>query len=163
MEIKTIPFTYQEYNSPEELQAPDRDLLERAKQALSHAYAPYSQYQVGSAVLLGNGEVVTGNNQENMAFPSGLCAERVAIYAASANWPGVPVKTIAISAHSKKFPVTDPVPPCGSCRQAMIEYEMLQKENIRVILQGDSGKVFVIGSIESLLPLSFRENGLKKK
>ena len=97
-----------------------------------------------------------------MAFPSGLCAERVAIYAAAANNPGVGFKTIAISAQSEKFPVTEPVAPCGSCRQAMIEYEMQQKQNIRIILQGDTGKIFVINSIESMLPLSFHENGLKK-
>jgi cytidine deaminase len=162
METRTIPFLYEEYESPEELQPQDRELLEQAKAALNNAYAPYSQYHVGAAVLLGNGKVVTGNNQENMAFPSGLCAERVAIYAASSQFPGTPIKTIAISARSEKFPVTDPVPPCGSCRQAMIEYEMFQKQNIRLILQGESGKVLVIGSVESLLPLSFREKGLKK-
>jgi cytidine deaminase len=162
METRTIPFLYEEYESPVELQPQDRELLEQAKTALNDAYAPYSQYHVGAAVLLGNGKVVTGNNQENMAFPSGLCAERVAIYAASSQFPGTPIKTIAISARSEKFPVTDPVPPCGSCRQAMIEYEMFQKQNIRLILQGESGKVLVIGSVESLLPLSFREKGLKK-
>jgi cytidine deaminase len=162
MEIKNIPFTYEEYNSPEELQPPDRDLLKCAKEALTKAYAPYSQYYVGAAILLENGKIVSGNNQENMAFPSGLCAERVAIYAAASNNPGVAIKTIAISAHSDKFPVGEPVPPCGSCRQAMIEYELYQKQNIRVILQGDTGKIVLINSVESLLPLSFKENGLKK-
>lgn len=162
METKTIPFTYEEYSSPEELQTPDRDLLNHAKEALKNAYAPYSQYHVGAAILLENGKIFTGNNQENMAFPSGLCAERVAIYSAAANNPGIPIKTIAISAHSLKFPVSEPVAPCGSCRQAMIEYEMIQKQNIRIILQGDTGKIFVIKSIESLLPLTFKENGLKK-
>ena len=162
METKTIPFTYEEYDSPEELQPHDRDLLSCAKEALKNAYAPYSRYHVGAAILLGNGKIFTGNNQENMAFPSGLCAERVAIYSAAANNPGVAIKTIAISAHSDKFPVTEPVAPCCSCRQAMIEYEMFQKQNIRIILQGDTGKILVIGSIESLMPLSFRENGLKK-
>ena len=162
METKTIPFTYEEYDSPEELKPHDRDLLSRAKEALKNAYAPYSQYYVGAAILLENGKIFSGSNQENMAFPSGLCAERVAIYAAAANNPGIAIKTIAISAHSEKFPVIEPVSPCGSCRQAMIEYEMYQKQNIRIILQGDTGKIFVIGSVESLLPLSFKENGLKK-
>jgi cytidine deaminase len=162
MENKNIPFIYDTYDTPEELNPGDAALLKQAKEAIKRAYAPYSQYHVGAAILLENGQVVTGSNQENMAFPSGLCAERVAIYAASSNHPGVAIKTIAISAFSEKFPVTDPVAPCGSCRQAMIEYEMVQKENIRVILQGESGKVVVIPSIESLLPLSFKENGLKK-
>ena len=98
METKTIPFTYDEYDSPEELQPHDRDLLSRAKEAHKNAYAPYSQYHVGAAILLENGKILTGNNQENMAFPSGLCAERVAIYAAASNNPGVAIKTIAISA-----------------------------------------------------------------
>ena len=162
MENKTIPFSYEEYDSPDELQSEDRELLSHAKEALKHAYAPYSHYHVGAAILLENGKIFTGNNQENMAFPSGLCAERVAIYAAAANNPGVGFKTIAISAQSENFPVTEPVAPCGSCRQAMIEYEMHQKQNIRIILQGDTGKIFVINSIESMLPLSFHENGLKK-
>jgi cytidine deaminase len=162
METKTIPFIYEEYDSLEELHPHDSNLLSHAKEALKNAYAPYSEYHVGAAILLENGKIFTGNNQENMAFPSGLCAERVAIYAAASNSPKVTIKTIAISAHSDKFPVLEPVPPCGSCRQAMIEYEMLQKQNIRIILQGDSGKIFVINSVESLLPLSFKEKGLKK-
>jgi cytidine deaminase len=162
METKTIPFIYEEYNSSQELPPDEQDLLNHAKKALKNAYAPYSNYYVGAAILLENGKIFTGNNQENMAFPSGLCAERVAIYAAASNAPGVIIKKIAISAHSEQFPVEEPVPPCGSCRQAMIEYEMNQKQNIRVILQGDTGKIFVIKSVGSLLPLSFHENGLKK-
>lgn len=162
MEKKTIPVSYEVYDSADELNAEDSRLLSRAKDALKKAYAPYSQYHVGAAVLLADGDIFTGNNQENMAFPSGLCAERVAIYAASANKPGVGIRSIAISAHSENFPVEEPVPPCGSCRQAIIEYEMYQKQGIRIILQGDTGKIFVIPSMESLLPLSFRENGLKQ-
>ena len=162
METRKIPFTYTIYDHAGELDQDDGSLLAKAREARNNAYAPYSKYHVGAAVLLENGVIISGNNQENMAFPSGLCAERVAIFAASASYPGVAVKTIAISANSEKFPVTEPVPPCGSCRQAMIEYEISQSRKIRVILQGDTGKVFVIESVESLLPLSFNENGLKK-
>lgn len=162
MEKKTVSFTYEEYDNQSDLIAEDRNLLGHAKEALKNAYAPYSQFNVGAAILLENGKIVTGNNQENMAFPSGLCAERVAIFAASAENPGVAIKAIAISAHSEIFPVHSPVPPCGACRQAIIEYEMHQKMRIRIILQGDTGKIYVIDSLESLLPLSFRQTGLKK-
>jgi cytidine deaminase len=162
MESRTIPFSYEEYESHDELHPGDLELLKVAKEALEGAYAPYSNYHVGAAILLGNGKIVTGNNQENMAFPSGLCAERVAIYAAASVNPGVPIKAIAITAYSERFPVKEPVPPCGSCRQAMIEYEMKQKQKIRIILQGETGKIFVIDSVGSLLPLMFHENGLKK-
>jgi cytidine deaminase len=156
----SVPFT--EYDSPAELPEADQELLMQAKKALVSAYAPYSKYQVGAAVSLENGSVYTGNNQENMAFPSGLCAERVALYAAAASNPGIAVRAIAITAHSESFPVIEPVPPCGSCRQSMIEYEMLSHQRIRVILMGESGKVIVIDGIDRLLPLSFREDGLKK-
>jgi len=159
---KNRSFPYLEYESIEELSQSDRELMELARIAVDSAYAPYSHYKVGAAVRMKNGNIITGSNQENMAFPSGLCAERVALFAAVAANPGIPVMAIAVTSKSLQFPVNKPVTPCGSCRQAMIEYEMQQKQNIRIILQGDTGKIFVINSIESMLPLSFHENGLKK-
>ena len=162
MQQKHLSFPYQEYDSSEELPENERDLLKQAKSVLNSAYAPYSKYHVGAAVLLENGKIYTGNNQENMAFPSGLCAERVALYAAAANNPGITVRAIAITARSEAFPVTEPVPPCGSCRQSLIEYEMLSQKRIKVILMGETGKVIVIDGIDHLLPFSFREDGLKK-
>ncbi|MCX6245199.1 MAG: cytidine deaminase [Bacteroidetes bacterium] len=162
MEKKNFSLSYLEFDSADELPAPDRELLDRAKGVVESAYAPYSHYRVGAAVRMGNGQICTGSNQENMAFPSGLCAERVALYAAASTYPGVPVEAIAITARSEQFPVDKPVPPCGSCRQAMIEYEMHSRQKIRVILMGELGKVVVVESIDTLLPLSFREDGLKK-
>ena len=162
MEQKNLSFSYMEYDSMAELSPPDRELLEHAKKALDSAYAPYSHYKVGAAVRMGNGRIVTGSNQENMAFPSGLCAERVALFAAASANPGIPVKAIAITSKSLQFPVEKPVTPCGACRQAIIEYEMLSHENIRIILAGETGKVLTIDGMEALLPLSFKEEGLKK-
>jgi cytidine deaminase len=162
MEQKDLSFSYLEYNSIEELSPSDRELLEHAKSAVDSAYAPYSHYKVGAAVRMGNGNIITGSNQENMAFPSGLCAERVALFAATSANPGIAVKAIAITAKSLQFPVAKPVTPCGSCRQAIIEYEMISSEKIRVILMGETGKVLTIDGMEALLPLSFKEEGLRK-
>ena len=162
MEQKNLSVSYLEYDSMEELSPPDRGLLEHAKKAVESAYAPYSHYMVGAAIRMGNGKIITGSNQENMAFPSGLCAERVALFAATSANPGIAVEAIAITARSRQFPVEKPVTPCGSCRQAIIEYEMLSHEKIRIILTGESGKVLVIEGMEALLPLSFKEDGLKK-
>ena len=162
MEQKNLSFSYLEYNSMEELPPADRELLVHAKNTVDSAYAPYSHYKVGAAVRMGNGKIITGSNQENMAFPSGLCAERVALFAAAAANPGIAVEAIAITSKSLQFPVEKPVTPCGSCRQAIIEYEMLSHEKIRIILTGESGKVLIIEGMEALLPLSFKEDGLKK-
>jgi cytidine deaminase len=158
----THSFDYQVFDSALELAPTDRELLEKAKEAISGSYAPYSHYHVGAAVKLANGIVITGSNQENMAFPAGLCAERVAVFAASSNFPDVPVASIAISALSDEFEVSDPVPPCGMCRQAIVEYEMKFNNKIRIILGGQTGKVFVFQGMGSLLPLAFEEKGLAK-
>jgi cytidine deaminase len=162
MEQKKLSISYLEYDSVEELPPTDRELLEHAKLAADSAYAPYSHYKVGAAVRMGNGKIITGSNQENMAFPSGLCAERVALFAATSANPGVAVKAIAITAKSLQFPVEKPVTPCGSCRQAIIEYEMLHPGKIRIILMGETGKILTIEGMDTMLPLSFKEDGLKK-
>lgn len=151
-----------EFDSMQELEKDDFMLLEKAKAAVNAAYAPYSEYYVGAAALLENGEIFIGNNQENVAYPSGLCAERVAVFAAAANFPNVPVKAVAITSRAANFEVTEPVTPCGSCRQALAEYENLYHNKIRVILMGESGKVMVIESIGELLPLMFNAVELKK-
>jgi cytidine deaminase len=154
--------SFLEFDSPAELPAGDLELLNRAKQAMHSSYSPYSKYKVGAAVLLGNGEVFTGSNQENMAFPSGLCAERVAVFSAASAFPGVAIKAVAITSSSDEFPVSSPVTPCGACRQAMIEYEILNRNKIRLILSGESGKVRVVEGIHTLLPLYFFEERLGK-
>lgn len=157
----TITSTIEEYASPSELTAEEQSLLERARAAGKNAYAPYSAFYVGAALRLENGEVVIGNNQENVAYPSGLCAERVAIFHAGATHPNVAVTTIAITCSSTKFAVNRPLSPCGACRQVIAEYEKKSGKNIRIILAGDSGAVYAVNSIKELLPLSFEADELK--
>jgi cytidine deaminase len=159
LEYKT---TILEFSSVEELPEKDKDLVNMAKEAAFDAYAPYSKFFVGAALMLENGIFIKGSNQENVAYPSGLCAERVAVFSASSQYPGVAIKTIAITAKSDSFVVDKPISPCGSCRQVLAEYEHLQKKPIRIILTGAKGKVFVIEKVEDILPLSFKEDKLKR-
>jgi len=119
------------------------------------AYAPYSEFLVGAALLLENDEVVLGNNQENACYPSGLCAERVAIYAAGANFPNVTILKMAISAKSLKHQLITPTPPCGACRQSIAEYELKQKKTIEIYFMGETGKVVKSYSLANLLPFIF--------
>ena len=154
--------TYYEYESIDELNDDDKALLMEAEKALKNAYAPYSGFSVGAALLLNNGKVFTGNNQENAAYPSGLCAERVAMFAASAQYPGIPFTAIAITAKALTFVIDYPVSPCGSCRQVMAEYENSRKTPIRVILKGETGKVVVFTKSNDLLPFVFNSDQLLK-
>ncbi|MEM7104119.1 MAG: cytidine deaminase [Bacteroidota bacterium] len=146
---------FDHYVDENELSEEDAHLLKQAKEALKDAYAPYSNFQVGAAALLENGEVFLGNNQENAAYPLGMCGERVALFAASAIFPNVPIKAIAIVAQSNSQVLKVPASPCGSCRQTIFEKEFRQKQPIRIILQGETGPVYIIHSIKDILPLSF--------
>lgn len=159
LELK-IAFT--EFADASELNSQEQELLKRAQLACDSAYAPYSDFHVGAALLLENGEIVTGNNQENVAYPSALCAERVAIYYAGAQYPNVAIKTIAITCKTKLFLMSEPLSPCGACRQAMSEYETRYGKKIRVILMGETGKVRVLDSVADLLPFMFKAEELKK-
>lgn len=152
-----------EYDSLAELNKDDITLIEEAKASMHNAYAPYSHFHVGAALLLENGIIIKGNNQENAAYPIGLCAERVAIFAAGANYPGVGIKALAITAFSDKFHIDKPIPPCGACRQAIAEYELRYKQNIRILMTGETGKVVVSPSIGTLLPFQFNADDLKNK
>ena len=143
------------------LQNSDRKLILKAKNVLKSAYAPYSGFLVGASVLLDNGKIVTGNNQENVAFPSGLCAERIAIFYAKSKFPNTKINSIAISAISKNFQIEDVISPCGSCRQVISEYEVKQNENIRILLHQSDDSVIIIKSISDLLPLMFISENLK--
>jgi len=134
------------------LPAGDLKLLQEAEKAANEAYAPYSKFKVGAAVLLDNAKTISGSNQENAAYPSGLCAERVAVFYAMAQNPSAIIKTIAISCQSNS---AGPVAPCGSCRQAIAEYEQRQGKKIRIIMGVPGRKVFVAQGIESLLPFMF--------
>jgi len=159
IEKKIITTFYEtDFNS---LNAEEKDLVNRAKTSLESAYAPYSGFLVGATILLENGEIISGNNQENVAYPSGLCAERVAIFYAGSQFPDVKMKTIAVTAISKKFEITDVISPCGSCRQAIAEYEVKQEENIRILLHHPDDSVLILNSISDLLPFMFKSKGLK--
>ena len=150
------------FNDLNDLSSEDKELITRAKEILKDAYAPYSQFYVGAALRLNSGEIITGSNQENMAYPSGLCAERVAIYYANSAYPNKTIKTIAVVAKAKNFEIAKPVSPCGACRQAMAEYELKQKEPIRLIMAGGNDEIYISESIENILPFMFNEIGLKK-
>jgi cytidine deaminase len=163
MKKLSLQIKYTVYASEQELEAGDARLLKAAKEAADKAYAPYSGFKVGAAALLENGEVVCGNNQENAAYPSGLCAERVALFAASATYPGVPVLALAITARSGKFTINEPVSPCGACRQVMAEYESLYKKDMRLLLSGEEGEVMVLDNISGVLPFKFDASQLNKK
>lgn len=150
-----------EYDSIDELSESDQLLLSASEKSLNSAYAPYSNFRVGAAVLLDNGMIIQGSNQENAAYPSGLCAERVALFYASSQYPGSLVRAIAISAKADHFEITEPVTPCGSCRQVIAEYEKKNHHPIRIIMKGEKGKILVTEGIINLLPLMFKEEKLK--
>ena len=150
-------------DSMQDLPTLEQTLLKKAIEAAKTAYAPYSSFNVGASILLNNGEIITGSNQENVAYPSGLCAERVALFAASANYPGVPVKTIAITAISDNIDIGALLSPCGACRQVMVEYEHKFNQSIRLLLKGDTNRVYVVSSIGDILPFSFNSDKLKPK
>ncbi len=152
-----------EFASLDELPEDDKKLVEQARKSVMSAYAPYSRFSVGAAVLLENGIVILGNNQENASYPIGMCAERVAVFAAAANYPGVKIKAIAITALSKQFLIDKPITPCGACRQAIAEYEHRYQNPIRLIMVGESGKVLVADSIKHFLPHQFTGDDLKAK
>lgn len=141
----------------EELSQAEQHLIEQAIEATNRSYAPYSKFSVGACLLLNNGVEVIGCNQENAAYPVGLCAERSAIFAAGAQYPDVPVRMIAIAARTPDGELQDePVSPCGSCRQVLIETETRFSQEVRILLYGRN-RIYVIDGIKQLMPLSFTE------
>jgi cytidine deaminase len=159
MKTTEIRILVQEYSSIEELSFKDQQLLLEARKITKLAYAPYSGYHVGAAILLGNGKIMTGNNQENSAYPSGLCAERVTLFYANANYPDSNVEAIAISASKDGKLINENAKPCGGCRQALAEAESRFGKPIRIILDGGKS-IMILQGIESLLPLSFSKKDL---
>ena len=151
---------YMVYDSMEELPPQDAELMRLAHEATKSAYAPYSNFHVGAAVRLANGAIVTGNNIENAAYPSGLCAELVAMFAAMAQYPGVAFEALAVTAHSATKTIDEPVAPCGACRQVMVEVEQVSKLPLKVLCQGETGPVMVFDGIESLMPFIFLDKFL---
>jgi cytidine deaminase len=158
---KELITTILEYESEKELEEADRELVNMAKQASDNAYSPYSKFSVGAAVLLENGKIIQGNNQENAAYPSGLCAERVALFFANSNFPNLKVLAIAIVAKSENSFTKMPVTPCGSCRQVISESQNRFKFPIKLILYGTK-KLIIIEDASTLLPISFGDESLKE-
>lgn len=150
------------YESEKELNSDDLFLLTTARESLFRAYAPYSRFRVAAAIRLASGKIVTGTNQENVAFPSGLCAERVAFFAAGHQFPEEKFESVAIIARSEDFNMDHAAAPCGACRQVMLEYRLKQTEPVRVILAGESGSILIVKDVKDLLPLYFHEDALKK-
>lgn len=138
----------------EELDEEQRLLIDAAKEATARSYAPYSRFAVGAAALLANGVIVTGTNQENAAYPSGICAERTTLFYANSQYPDQPVRMLAIAAHNESGFVDVPVPPCGACRQVLLETEQRFRHPIRILLYGRKD-ILILESVKDLLPLSF--------
>jgi len=153
--IKEFHFSYELLPSKSELNANDQLLAEQAIDAMHKAYAPYSKFHVGAALQLITGEIIQGNNQENIAYPSGLCAERVALFYAGANFPGIEIETLCIVATGDLVPKSHILSPCGSCRQVMLESQTRQKKPIRVILINQDGTILIVNSIKDFLPFGF--------
>lgn len=157
IEIKT---EFIEYDSIDELALEDKQLMNQAVQIRENAYAPYSQFKVGAALLLEDGTVILGSNQENAAFPSGLCAERTAIFQAGALYPDKKILKIAISASSDLKLTQTPIPPCGACRQSILEYETKQNQFIEMFFMGAEGKICYSPSLVNMLPFYFDKDSM---
>jgi cytidine deaminase len=147
---------YERHSHYEVLSTVERELVFEAQNAMRQAYAPYSKFKVGAALLLTDGTIVKGNNQENIAYPSGLCAERVALFHAGANYSDSEVVSIVIVAEGDLLQHEDFVSPCGACRQVMLETECRQENPLRIILVGQKGQVVIFYSAQDLLPFAFR-------
>lgn len=158
-EVK-IESTLTVYENFEELPQNIASLMKKAMEARQKSYSPYSKFSVGAALLLENGEIITGSNQENASYPSGLCAERTAIYYAGAQYPTTKIIQMAIVAGSNVKQTVSPIPPCGACRQAIAEYEVKQESPIEIYFMGETGKVVKSNSLANLLPLGFDKSFL---
>lgn len=160
MKEKELKFSLRVFENVNELSKEDASLMAAAKNALKDSYSPYSNFKVAATVLLANGETVTGTNQENAAFPVGICAEGTALSAASALYPNVAVKKIVITVKSGTHVINHPVAPCGICRQRILEYETRFNNNIEIILMGEEGEVYSVATVKDILPLNFSKEDL---
>ena len=156
----TITTQFSVFDSVQELPTDIQDLMQQAVAIRKNAYAPYSLFRVGVALVLDNGKIVLGSNQENAAYPSGLCAERVAIFQAGAIYPETKILKMAITAASDNNKTTTPIPPCGSCRQSIAEYEIKQNTPIEIYFMGEIGAIYKSASLKNLLPFMFDKNFL---
>jgi cytidine deaminase len=157
-----IKINFQEYASVEELETEDQQLCREAVKALTNSHSPYSKFRVGVTMRLQSGKILYASNQENVAYPSGLCAERVALFHWGANHPDDPIQTMAVTAHTDEFQLTRPVTSCGACLQVLAEYEKKQGNAIKMLLYCQQGPVWVATGIESFLPFLFFEDRLNQ-
>jgi cytidine deaminase len=160
MDKRKLEIQYTVFKNREELPAEDKMLIDKAKEISEAAYCPYSEFRVGVAVLLDNGAVFTANNQENAAYPQGLCAERIALFYAMAQYPNQKIKSIAVYGNPQNFELTHFISPCGGCRQVMLECDERGKEKMRILLSGAFGEVLLIEGVENLLPFQFSSKDL---
>lgn len=151
----TITTNFDVFETIQELPTDIQNLMHEAVAIRKTAYAPYSHFKVGTAILLDNGEIILGSNQENAAYPSGLCAERVAVFYAGAKYPEAKILKMAISAASDNTTTRAPIPPCGACRQSLAEYETKQNTPIEIYFMGEIGSIYKSDSLKNLLPLLF--------
>ena len=159
MHQKVFKFYALEYDALEELPQADRELILAAREASATSYSPYSKFRVGAAVMLANGTLIKGSNQENADFTDGLCAERVALFYANSSFPEVAVKTLAVTASNSNGLIDGPALPCGSCRQVFIETEARYGQAIRLVLDG-AKKIMVVEGADNLLPFAFKPAAL---
>jgi cytidine deaminase len=152
---ESFTFNYQLFSNWTDLPEQEQRLVDKAYEAMENAYAPYSEFKVGACALMDDGSFILGNNQENAAFPSGICAERVALFYAGANFPNKKVLTLCIVAKGDLMPASQLLSPCGGCRQVMLESENRQKQPIRVILVNQDKRTMVLDSVIQLLPFGF--------
>jgi len=157
-----LNISFEQYAGIDELIEKDRILCQQAERALATSYSPYSKFRVGTAIRLASGEIALGSNQENLAYPSGLCAERVALFAIGARYPDAVIESMAITAQTDHFEILKPVTSCGGCLQVMIEFERKQQSPIEVIFYCLNGEVLKVPSVKSLLPFAFVEDRLER-
>ena len=155
MQKRTITVDLEIYSDLSELPLTVQKLIQKARKAREEAYAPYSLFRVGASLRLTDGTIVTGNNQENSAYPSGLCAERVAVFQAATRFPGAVISHLALTVRSEKKEIDLPTPPCGACRQVLAEYEHRQGSPIIIYFTGETGSVVRAPSVASILPMVF--------
>lgn len=161
MKLINLNISFEQYNSIDELNEKDKMLCELSEQALATSYSPYSKFRVGTAIRLTSGETILGSNQENVAYPSGLCAERVALFSIGSSRPNAVIESMAITAQTDAFEILKPVTSCGGCLQVMAEFERKQNSPIEVIFYCLNGEILKVNSVKSLLPFAFVEERLE--
>ncbi|EHQ28205.1 cytidine deaminase [Mucilaginibacter paludis] len=161
MTNKEIKISFEEYSKIDDLNSVDKALCLEAIKALDNSHSPYSKFKVGAALRLQSGKIIYGSNQENVAYPSGLCAERVALFHWGANYPNDPIISMAVTAHTNDFQILAPITPCGSCLQVLAEYEKSQAKTIEVLLYCQNGAIWKTTGIQNFLPFLFFEERLK--